>query len=90
VLVHHPGQADQRVEFRVSGQAVVAPGLRAAVDQLVELCIPFELLEVAVDQPLQFCVEVIESGQSRDRAPRDSVIALTRPPRDFERIMWDV
>jgi alpha-amylase/alpha-mannosidase (GH57 family) len=90
VLVHHPGQADQRVEFRVRGQAVVAPGLRAAVDQLVELCIPFELLEVAVDQPLQFCVEVIESGQSRDRAPRDSVIALTRPPRDFERIMWDV
>jgi hypothetical protein len=45
---------------------------------------------VAVGQAVQFFVEVLEGGQSRDRAPRQGAIALSRPSQDFERIMWDV
>jgi len=35
-------------------------------------------------------VELIQDGQSRDRAPREGTIALACPSPDFERIMWDV
>ena len=39
---------------------------------------------------MQFFVELLQDGQSRDRAPREGTIALTRPSPDFEQIMWDV
>jgi len=52
--------------------------------------VPFDALGVAVDGPVHFFVEVLEGGQSRDRAPREGTINLTRPSPDFERIMWDV
>jgi hypothetical protein len=67
-----------------------AGGIAIAVDRVVEIAIPFEKLGVAVGEPIQFYVELIEGGQSRDRAPREGVIALTRPSADFERVMWDV
>jgi hypothetical protein len=39
---------------------------------------------------LQFFVELLQDGQSRDRAPRHGAIALARPSPAFEHIMWDV
>ena len=56
----------------------------------VELAVPFVQLGLSVDQPIQFCVEVLQGGQSRDRAPREGSINLACPSPDFERIMWDV
>ena len=43
-----------------------------------------------VGGPVQFFVELLQDGQGRDRAPREGVIALTRPSPNFEYIMWDV
>jgi hypothetical protein len=60
------------------------------IDQIVELAIPFALLGVKVDQAIQFFVELLQGGQSRDRAPRDGTINLACPSPDFEQIMWDV
>ena len=37
------------------------------------------VLGVEVDQPVQFFVELLQGGQSRDRAPREGTIDLTRP-----------
>jgi alpha-amylase/alpha-mannosidase (GH57 family) len=68
---------------------IVAP-VDAAIDHIVEIAIPFARLKVAVDQPIQFFVELLQGGQSRDRAPREGSINLTCPSPDFERIMWDV
>jgi alpha-amylase/alpha-mannosidase (GH57 family) len=62
----------------------------AAIDQIVEIAIPFARLKVTVDQPIQFFIELLQGGQSRDRAPREGTINLTCPSPDFERIMWDV
>ena len=45
---------------------VVAP-LEVGIDQIVEIAIPFERLKVAVDQPIQFFIELLQGGQSRDR-----------------------
>jgi alpha-amylase/alpha-mannosidase (GH57 family) len=64
--------------------------VEVGVDRIVELRIPFERLGVKVDQPIQFYVDLLQGGQSRDRAPREGAIALTCPSPDFEQIMWDV
>jgi alpha-amylase/alpha-mannosidase (GH57 family) len=79
-----------RAVLRHQGKAVDAPDIGVGIDQIAELAIPFARLGVQVDQPIQFFVEVLEGGQSRDRAPREGTIALTCPSPDFERIMWDV
>ena len=48
------------------------------------------LIGAAAGQQVQFYVELLENQQSRDRAPRDGNIGFTRPPPEFEQIMWDV
>jgi alpha-amylase/alpha-mannosidase (GH57 family) len=72
------------------GKVVDAPDIEVGIDQIAELAIPFARLGVKVDQPVQFFVEVLEGGRSRDRAPREGTINLACPSPDFERIMWDV
>ncbi len=64
--------------------------VEVGIAQILEVAIPFELLKVSVDQPIQFFVELLQGGQSRDRAPREGTINLTCPSPDFEQIMWDV
>jgi alpha-amylase/alpha-mannosidase (GH57 family) len=93
--VERPGRPDQAVRLLHHGLPVAddpASPRRArfAIEYIGEAGIPFDLLGLAVDQPFGFYVEVLEGGQSKDRAPRDGAIALTRPSPDFEQIMWDV
>lgn len=88
--VDQPGRADQRLEILHQSRPVAAAAVEVAIDRIVEVALPFELLAVKVDQPIQFYVEVVESQQSRDRAPREGTIQLTCPSPDFEKIMWDV
>ncbi len=66
------------------------PALRVAVDRILELAVPFALLLVKPEQPVQFFVELRQGTQSRDRAPREGTIHLTCPSADFEQKMWDV
>jgi hypothetical protein len=93
--VDHPGRADQvvlllRKGVPVSDDPKSPHRARLAIEYIVEAGIPFDRLGVGVDEPLAFFVEVLEGGQSKDRAPRDGAIALARPSPDFEQIMWDV
>jgi alpha-amylase/alpha-mannosidase (GH57 family) len=67
-----------------------ASGLEVGIERLAELRIPFVQLGVKAGQPIQFYVELLQGGQSRDRAPREGTIALTCPSPDFEQLMWDV
>lgn len=90
VVVDRPGQPEMSVRLEHEGRGVPAAGLRGAVDQVLEIAIPFDALGIAVGAPVHFAVDLQEAGQSRDRAPREGVIVLTRPSPDFERIMWDV
>jgi alpha-amylase/alpha-mannosidase (GH57 family) len=90
VRVYEPGRPGQRIELLREGRLIAAPEVVAAVDQIAEVAIPFDRLGVAVGGAIQFFVELIQDGQGRDRAPREGTIALTRPTRDFEQIMWDV
>jgi len=93
--VSQPGRPGQKVALLHRGETVAdnitsAYRVQAAIEYIVEAGIPFDLLGVAVEQPVSFFLEVLEDGQSKDRAPRDGAIALTRPSPDFEQIMWDV
>jgi alpha-amylase/alpha-mannosidase (GH57 family) len=90
LLVQKPGRPDQNVTLRHHGEPVDDKGIAVGIDQIVAVSIPFDLLGVMVDQPVQFYVELLEGTQSRDRAPRDSTINFARPSPEFERIMWDV
>jgi hypothetical protein len=79
-----------RFELRRDGLLGDAAGVEIGIDQIAELAVPFERLGVQVEQPVQFYVELLQDGQSRDRAPREGTISLACPSPDFERIMWDV
>jgi hypothetical protein len=83
-----PSSLNVRLQSR--GKTADATGIEVAIDHIVEAAIPFERLGVAVDQPIQFFVELYEGQQSRDRAPREGTISLLCPSPDFEQIMWDV
>jgi alpha-amylase/alpha-mannosidase (GH57 family) len=90
VRIHEPGRPTQWIELLHEGRPVKCPTLAAGIDQIAEVAVPFDPLGVAVDGPVQFFVELLGNGQGRDRAPREGTIALARPSRDFEQIMWDV
>src|SRR5690606_8738262 len=88
--IHHPGRPDQQTELVSPRGAPEHPQVRVGVDLVVEVAIPFEWLGVAMDQPLQFVVELFQDGQIRDRAPREGTITLMRPSPEYELMMWDV
>jgi hypothetical protein len=90
VRVSNPGRAEQRAELLRDGKPVANVAIEVGIDQIAELAVPFDALGVAVDQHLQFFVELLRDGQGQDRAPREGAIVLTRPSRDFEQIMWNV
>jgi len=90
IVIDSPAGAAQQTRVGRQGESMPAGKLEVAIDRIVELAIPFELLGLKVDQPIQFYVELIEGKQSRDRAPREGTINLTCPSPDFEQIMWDV
>jgi alpha-amylase/alpha-mannosidase (GH57 family) len=90
VRVLHPGQTNQRAELLRDGVPVAGVQPAVGIDQIAEMAIPFDALGVAVEEHMQFFVELLRDGQGVDRAPREGAIVLTRPSRDFEQIMWDV
>ncbi|MBI3409672.1 MAG: alpha-amylase/alpha-mannosidase [Planctomycetes bacterium] len=93
--IERPGRPEQSWRFThhaPGGKKVEGDqqNIQLGLDHIFEASIPFTALGVEVGGPVQFFVELMESGQSRDRAPREGVLQLTRPSADFERIMWDV
>ena len=88
--IDQPGRTQQRGMWSAGGGAGDAGGIAFGVDRIVEVAIPFAKLGVPIGEPFQFYVELLEGGQSRDRAPREEAILLARPSADFERVMWDV
>jgi alpha-amylase/alpha-mannosidase (GH57 family) len=88
--IDEPGRVGQRGKWISGGEPADVAGIAFAVERIVEVAIPFAKLGVGIGEPIQFCVELLEGRQSRDRAPREGAIALARPTADFERVMWDV
>ena len=92
IVIQHPGRADQQLHIQRQGKQIDSStaAVQVGIDRIAEMAIPFALLGVEAQQPMCFFVELLEGSQSRDRAPREGVIQVTRPTADFERVMWDV
>jgi hypothetical protein len=90
VIILRPGRADQELSILREGRPIETEDVRAAVGQIVEMAVPFALLNIHANDPMQFYVELLEGVQSRDRAPREGAIQLLVPTPEFEQIMWDV
>jgi hypothetical protein len=84
------GPSPERSALDASHATACTAPVDVAIDQIVEVAIPFQRLRVTVDQPIQFFIELLQGGQSRDRAPREGTINLSCPSPYFEQIMWDV
>ncbi len=79
-----------RVQLSRDGNPVKKVGATAAMDEIIEVAIPFSDLGVQPGDALHWFAEVIENGQSIDRAPSEGSIELVTPDKDFERIHWQV
>jgi hypothetical protein len=91
LCIRHAGRPKQSWELIHEGvqQSVGDEKVQIGVDRILEGAIPFALLGVEVGEAVRFFVELRESRQSRDRAPRDGEIQLERPSKAFEAKMWN-
>jgi alpha-amylase/alpha-mannosidase (GH57 family) len=63
-------------------------GVRYVVKELVELAIPFALLNAVVKEDLTFSIETVQNGLVQDRWPREGYVVFQVPDEDFERKLW--
>ena len=64
--------------------------VQVATGSILELAVPFARLDLSPGDPVRFYVELLDGDSSLDRAPREGILELTVPSRDFEQIMWQV
>jgi alpha-amylase/alpha-mannosidase (GH57 family) len=88
VRMREPGRPTMQTALYKNRELVKSAPVRAAAGQILEVTIPFADLGVIPEAPVHFCVDVINDGQSIDRAPREGAIELRVPSPDYEQIMW--
>ena len=70
LFIEKPGAPRPRAQLLHDGLAAEAepgaPAVEVGVDQILEVAVPFALLAVQADEPLQFYAELLQGGQSRD------------------------
>ena len=71
-------------------RAIAKSGAEAALDQILEVSIPFADLKVQAEETIQFRIDTYSGGQCIDRLPQEGVISTKAPSPDFELIMWQV
>ncbi|WP_456431730.1 glycoside hydrolase family 57 protein [Thermosulfuriphilus sp.] len=76
------------IEDRVLGAQ--REGADLAVDRIVELSVPFALLNFRVGDNVIFWIEILEKGLVRERVPRMGHLSFTVPDENFEQIFWQV
>lgn len=81
-------QHDPRAKLYRDDKPLAKSNIELAIDQILELAVPFADLGLRPDSSVQMYVEAIARKQSVDRAPQEGVLEMTVPSPDFERIMW--
>jgi alpha-amylase/alpha-mannosidase (GH57 family) len=81
-------QHDPKGKLYRDDKPVAKGTVELAVDQILELAVPFADLGLSPDTTIQLYIEAVSKKQSVDRAPQEGVLELTVPSPDFERIMW--
>jgi hypothetical protein len=60
------------------------------INRIVELCIPFQSLDLAVGDRFTFATEIRTDGVTVCRYPRRGFLETVVPGADFERLNWSV
>ena len=81
-------QHDVKAKLYREDKLVAKATIEVAVDQILELAVPFADLGLAPESTIQMYVEAVAKKQSVDRAPQEGVLEMVVPSPDFERIMW--
>jgi alpha-amylase/alpha-mannosidase (GH57 family) len=81
-------QHDAKAKLYREDKLVAKATVELAVDQILELAVPFADLGLAPESTIQLYVEAVSKKQSVDRAPQEGVLEMVVPSPDFERIMW--
>jgi hypothetical protein len=64
--------------------------VQVATGSVLELAVPFARFERQPGDPIRFYVEILNGESSLDRAPREGILELVVPSRDFEQVLWQV
>jgi len=88
LLVSHPGWKEPIVQLYHHDVPVAESGVEAAADLMLELGVPFRSLAVSTDDPVHFCIQLINEEQQVERVPREGAIETAVPSPDYELIMW--
>lgn len=71
-------------------RAVSDPEIQVAINNILEVGIPFKTLNVSPGDALHFFVEITRDKNSLDRAPSEGSIELDVPAADYEQRQWHV
>jgi hypothetical protein len=88
LLVARPSWQDPILQLYHNDVAVSESGVAAAADQILEIAIPFRSLGAAVDDPLHFCIELLQADRPIERVPNEGSIETSVPSPEFELQMW--
>ncbi len=62
--------------------------VEVAVRGILEVGIPLEALSLTPNRRVEFSLEAFADQQSQDRAPREGLLSMAPPSKDFELLMW--
>jgi hypothetical protein len=88
LLLDQPATAQPSIEWSYNARTLIAKGIEAAADEILEIAIPWRSLSVGPETPIEFFVELLENGQSIERDPPQGSIETLVPSPNFELMMW--
>ena len=88
LVLKNPSHKRPVIELSLNDAPLMAQGLEAAADLLLELAIPFRGLALKTDDRIQFYAELLEGQQVVERIPQEGAIETVVPSPDYELIMW--
>ena len=88
LVVTSPAQKRPIARLYQGGTPVARSRVEVAADLIFECAIPWRALDVSTDDPIQFCVELIQDDQAIERVPQEAAIETSVPSPDYELIMW--
>jgi hypothetical protein len=88
LLVARPSWQDPILQLYHNDVAVSESGVTAAADHVLEIGIPFRSLGAATEDPIHFCVELLQAEKPIERIPNEGTIETAVPSPEFELLMW--
>lgn len=70
------------------GESVSTKGVEVAGARILEIGIPLADLETTPGRRVEFYLEALSDQQSLERAPKEGLISMIAPSKDFELLMW--